>query len=75
MTEPMTHEEAVRFARHYACLYKSEHSYLPQTKEELMTWMPHEWVVAIIRDLSRFGPSDSSGPSNSGGPTYDHNSS
>lgn len=48
----MTREDAIALARVYARTSAERHSYLPTTKEEAETWMPHEWVVEAIQDVN-----------------------
>lgn len=44
--------DAVKLARESALSNRSEHDYLPQTREQADTWQPHGWVLDAIQAAS-----------------------
>lgn len=44
--------DAVELARESALSNRSEHDYLPQTREQAETWQPHGWVLDAIQAAS-----------------------
>ncbi len=44
--------DAVKIARESALSSRSEHDYLPQTREQAETWQPHGWVLDAIQAAS-----------------------